>query len=125
MNNFFCSFQTEIFPPIVHLMAKSPVKEGDVVVLHCNVSSNPTSQIVWYKDGAKIKVKDRNFLRGEEQCPFSKNGYYFQLKNGIKRFSRLIICDTKLDKNNGTFTCKARNQLGSDTSSANLNILSK
>lgn len=95
------------------------------MILHCNVSSNPASQIVWYKDGTKIKVKDSNFFRGADQCPIARNGYYFQLRKGVKRFSRLIICDTRLDKNNGTFTCKARNQLGNGISSATLNVWSK
>ena len=123
---FSLSIKTEIYSPIVQLKTEnSSVEEGNVVVLDCVVDSNPASRIVWYKNGAEIKVDDANFFLGTSQCRSSKNGYYFLLKNGKKTFSRMIICDSRLDKNNGTFTCKARNRLGVGIASSVLTILSK
>jgi len=116
----------KIYSPIVQLKTEnSSVEEGNVVVLDCVVDSNPASRIVWYKNGAEIKVDDANFFLGTSQCRSSKNGYYFLLKNGKKTFSRMIICDSRLDKNNGTFTCKARNRLGVGIASSVLTILKK
>ena len=95
------------------------------MVLNCVVDSNPASEIVWYKNGTEIKVDDANFFLGASQCRSSKNGYYFLLKKDRKTFAQMIICDSRLDKNNGTFTCKARNRLGVGSSSSALDILSK
>lgn len=120
-----CSLSSEIFRPVVQLAAPRNVKEGDAVVLQCNVQSNPVSAISWYKDGMAIKVRDRNFFRGADQCPSSKNGYYFKLQNGKRSLFRLIICDVNFSKNNGTFMCNATNHLGHSASSASLNVLSK
>ena len=125
VNNLCVFFPTEIFSPIVDLRGQSSVHEGDDVILQCNVKSNPPSQLVWYKDGTEIKVPDRNFFRVAEQCRKAKNGYYFNIKNGQKTFSHLVICDSKLERNNGTYMCMARNQLGSGKSLLTLNVLGR
>ena len=118
-------FSTEIFPPVVDLRGQLEANEGDIVMFHCDVKSNPPSQIVWYKDDRELKVEDKNFLRVAEQCQSLKNGYYFKLMNGQKTFSYLIICEVNLEKNSGTYICKAQNQLGNGSSSATLDIFSK
>ena len=117
---------TEIFAPTVHLTTQSFIMEGDAVILNCNVKSNPKSQISWYKDGIKINVEDTNFFGGEDQCPSSKNGYYFELNSDKKaEFARLIICDIRLPENNGTFICSATNALGNGSSTTAVNVMSK
>ncbi|XP_065058255.1 fibroblast growth factor receptor 3-like [Rhopilema esculentum] len=111
------------FAPIVQLLGPTNPKSGSSTALHCNVTSNPASKISWFKDGTEIH--DIKLISDESQCVSSRNGYYFETENGKRLLSWLIICEVSFPGNNGTFTCVARNSLGSSQASKALNVLMK
>eukprot|EP00794_Sanderia_malayensis_P007017 gene7017-7802_t len=111
-----------ILPPVVKLDSKT-VEQGETVNLYCDVTANPPAEITWYKDGKKLLKA--NVLHSRKQCSSSVNGHYFELKNGRRVVEDLIICKVNFRENNGTYSCSAKNQLGTSEATSTLQVLAK
>ncbi|KAJ6668681.1 hypothetical protein lerEdw1_012164 [Lerista edwardsae] len=83
----------------------STATEGQVVVLECRVRGALPLQVSWFREGIEIQDSpDFRLLQKKEICT-------------------LVIAET-FPEDAGTFTCTARNDYGSVTSSAKLIVLS-
>ncbi|XP_067407865.1 palladin isoform X4 [Emydura macquarii macquarii] len=94
-------------------LQNSTASEGQVVVLECRVRGAPPLHVKWFRQGVEIQdspdfrilqKKPRSAAEPEEICT-------------------LVIAET-FPEDAGTFTCTARNEYGSMTSSAQLTVCS-
>ncbi|XP_073748577.1 palladin isoform X8 [Callorhinus ursinus] len=102
------------FPPIFTKELQSiAASEGQVVVLECRVRGAPPLQVKWFRQGSEIQdspdfrilqKKPRSTAEPEEICT-------------------LVIAET-FPEDAGIFTCSARNDYGSVTSTAQLIVTS-
>ncbi|XP_053113713.1 palladin isoform X4 [Hemicordylus capensis] len=101
-------------PVFAKELQNSTASEGQVVVLECRVRGAPPLHVSWFRQGTEIqdspdfrilqKTEPRSAAEPEEICT-------------------LVIAET-FPEDAGTFTCTARNDYGSVTSSAKLTVLS-
>ncbi|PNI61834.1 PALLD isoform 2 [Pan troglodytes] len=101
---------TAYFPPVfTKELQNTAVAEGQVVVLECRVRGAPPLQVQWFRQGSEIQdspdfrilqKKPRSTAEPEEICT-------------------LVIAET-FPEDAGIFTCSARNDYGSATSTAQL-----
>lgn len=102
------------FPPIfTKELQNIAASEGQVVVLECRVRGAPPLQVKWFRQGSEIQdspdfrilqKKPRSTAEPEEICT-------------------LVIAET-FPEDAGIFTCSARNDYGSVTSTAQLIVTS-
>uniref|UniRef100_A0A673SU77 Palladin n=1 Tax=Suricata suricatta TaxID=37032 RepID=A0A673SU77_SURSU len=102
------------FPPIfTKELQNTAASEGQVVVLECRVRGAPPLQVKWFRQGSEIQdspdfrilqKKPRSTAEPEEICT-------------------LVIAET-FPEDAGIFTCSARNDYGSVTSTAQLVVTS-
>ncbi|EAX04799.1 palladin, cytoskeletal associated protein [Homo sapiens] len=105
---------TAYFPPVfTKELQNTAVAEGQVVVLECRVRGAPPLQVQWFRQGSEIQdspdfrilqKKPRSTAEPEEICT-------------------LVIAET-FPEDAGIFTCSARNDYGSATSTAQLVVTS-
>uniref|UniRef100_A0A2K5C8M2 Palladin n=1 Tax=Aotus nancymaae TaxID=37293 RepID=A0A2K5C8M2_AOTNA len=105
---------TPYFPPVfTKELQNTAVAEGQVVVLECRVRGAPPLQVQWFRQGSEIQdspdfrilqKKPRSTAEPEEICT-------------------LVIAET-FPEDAGIFTCSARNDYGSATSTAQLVVTS-
>uniref|UniRef100_A0A2K6KFD2 Palladin n=1 Tax=Rhinopithecus bieti TaxID=61621 RepID=A0A2K6KFD2_RHIBE len=104
---------TAYFPPVfTKELQNTAVAEGQVVVLECRVRGAPPLQVQWFRQGSEIQdspdfrilQKPRSTAEPEEICT-------------------LVIAET-FPEDAGIFTCSARNDYGSATSTAQLVVTS-
>uniref|UniRef100_A0A6J0UMC5 Palladin isoform X1 n=4 Tax=Pogona vitticeps TaxID=103695 RepID=A0A6J0UMC5_9SAUR len=104
---------THAAPIFTKELQNSTATEGQVVVLECRVRGAPPVHVLWFRQGVEIQdspdfrilqKKPRSAAEPEEICT-------------------LVIAETFLE-DAGIFTCTARNDYGSVTSSAKLTVLS-
>ncbi|PNJ63053.1 PALLD isoform 1 [Pongo abelii] len=105
---------TAYFPPVFSKeLQNTAVAEGQVVVLECRVRGAPPLQVQWFRQGSEIQdspdfrilqKKPRSTAEPEEICT-------------------LVIAET-FPEDAGIFTCSARNDYGSATSTAQLVVTS-
>ncbi|XP_062069601.1 palladin isoform X1 [Lepus europaeus] len=102
------------FPPVfTKELQNTAASEGQVVVLECRVRGAPPLQVQWFRQGSEIQdspdfrilqKKPRSTAEPEEICT-------------------LVIAET-FPEDAGIFTCSARNDYGSVTSTAQLVVTS-
>ncbi|XP_053441978.1 palladin isoform X6 [Nycticebus coucang] len=102
------------FPPVfAKELQNTAVVEGQVVVLECRARGAPPLQVQWFRQGSEIQdspdfrilqKKPRSTAEPEEICT-------------------LVIAET-FPEDAGIFTCLARNEYGSATSTAQLVVIS-
>ncbi|XP_004640302.1 palladin isoform X3 [Octodon degus] len=102
------------FPPVfTKELQSTTASEGQVVVLECRVRGAPPLQVQWFRQGMEIQdspdfrilqKKPRSTAEPEEICT-------------------LVIAET-FPEDAGIFTCSARNEFGSVTSTAQLVVTS-
>uniref|UniRef100_A0A8C9PP31 Palladin n=1 Tax=Spermophilus dauricus TaxID=99837 RepID=A0A8C9PP31_SPEDA len=102
------------FPPVfTKELQNTAASEGQVVVLECRVRGAPPLQVQWFRQGSEIQdspdfrilqKKPRSTAEPEEICT-------------------LVIAET-FPEDAGIFTCSARNDYGSVTSTARLVVTS-
>ncbi|VFV33213.1 palladin isoform 2 [Lynx pardinus] len=94
------------FPPIfTKELQNIAASEGQVVVLECRVRGAPPLQVKWFRQGSEIQDSpDFRILQKKEICT-------------------LVIAET-FPEDAGVFTCSARNDYGSVTSTAQLIVTS-
>ncbi|XP_058525996.1 palladin isoform X2 [Ochotona princeps] len=102
------------FPPVfTKELQNTAASEGQVVVLECRVRGAPPLQVQWFRQGSEIQdspdfrilqKKPRSTAEPEEICT-------------------LVIAET-FPEDAGIFTCSARNDYGSATSTAQLVVTS-
>ncbi|XP_047404490.1 palladin isoform X2 [Sciurus carolinensis] len=105
---------TPYFPPVfTKELQNIAASEGQVVVLECRVRGAPPLQVQWFRQGSEIQdspdfrilqKKPRSTAEPEEICT-------------------LVIAET-FPEDAGIFTCSARNDYGSVTSTAQLVVTS-
>ncbi|XP_048647656.1 palladin isoform X2 [Marmota marmota marmota] len=105
---------TACFPPVfTKELQNTAASEGQVVVLECRVRGAPPLQVQWFRQGSEIQdspdfrilqKKPRSTAEPEEICT-------------------LVIAET-FPEDAGIFTCSARNDYGSVTSTAQLVVTS-
>ncbi|XP_003257998.1 palladin isoform X3 [Nomascus leucogenys] len=105
---------TAYFPPVfTKELQNTAVAEGQVVVLECRVRGAPPLRVQWFRQGSEIQdspdfrilqKKPRSTAEPEEICT-------------------LVIAET-FPEDAGIFTCSARNDYGSATSTAQLVVTS-
>uniref|UniRef100_A0A250Y6X7 Palladin n=2 Tax=Castor canadensis TaxID=51338 RepID=A0A250Y6X7_CASCN len=105
---------TACFPPVfTKELQNTAASEGQVVVLECRVRGAPPLQVQWFRQGSEIQdspdfrilqKKPRSTAEPEEICT-------------------LVIAET-FPEDAGIFTCSARNDYGSVTSTAQLIVTS-
>uniref|UniRef100_A0A8D2AHH0 Palladin n=1 Tax=Sciurus vulgaris TaxID=55149 RepID=A0A8D2AHH0_SCIVU len=105
---------TPYFPPVfTKELQNTAASEGQVVVLECRVRGAPPLQVQWFRQGSEIQdspdfrilqKKPRSTAEPEEICT-------------------LVIAET-FPEDAGIFTCSARNDYGSVTSTAQLVVTS-
>ncbi|KAL2781083.1 palladin isoform 2 [Daubentonia madagascariensis] len=105
---------TAYFPPVfTKELQNTAAAEGQVVVLECRVRGAPPLQVQWFRQGSEIQdspdfrilqKKPRSTAEPEEICT-------------------LVIAET-FPEDAGIFTCSARNDYGSVTSTAQLVVTS-
>lgn len=84
--------------------------------MECVVKGHPAVTVEWFKNGILINKKARK-LAAVADCVSAAAGSYFELNSvttnsvGDQKFE-LVICKPNWKRNNGTFTCKATNRLG-------------
>ena len=86
------------------LLKNLEVEEGDPVRLECMVIGRPDPKIAWYKDEEKVKESGR-----------------VKVEMGPDNTCMLKIVKSDLD-DEGTYTCKASNSAGKDSTSAKLAV---
>ena len=121
---FYYSHCAEIYPPAITNFDSSVVKSNENAVIKCSVDSHPTAKVTWFKDGKPLVVES---IGSVEDCENREQGNYFQLVDdgnagggGAGKFvpvvkpkhHRLVICKTQWKQNNGTYSCRAQNNLG-------------
>ncbi|PFX14424.1 Fibroblast growth factor receptor 1 [Stylophora pistillata] len=101
----------EDFPPnITELKESVIVKEKDMLSQHCTARSFPLSNITWIYNGAELLV----------------GNHYIVLQNINEQWltstSYLIIKSTSFPRDNGTYTCVAKNGNSSDEKNMEVSI---
>ncbi|XP_061440112.1 palladin isoform X3 [Rhineura floridana] len=91
----------------------STASEGQVVVLECRVRGAPPLHVIWSRQGTEIQ--DSPDFRILQKKPRSASE--------PEEICTVVIAET-FPEDAGTFTCTARNDYGSVTSSAKLTVLS-
>ena len=112
----------EIYPPVITNFDSSVVNNNENAVIKCSVDSHPTAQVTWFKNGKPLVVES---IRSVADCENREEGNYFELVDDEKAGSgkqkfvqiepkhhRLVICKTQWKQNNGTYSCRAKNNLG-------------
>ncbi|XP_062992089.1 palladin isoform X2 [Elgaria multicarinata webbii] len=94
-------------------LQNSTASEGQVVVFECRVKGALPLHVVWLRQG--IEIQDSPDFRILQKKPRSASE--------PEEICTLVIAET-FPEDAGTFTCTARNEYGSVTSSAKLTVLS-
>lgn len=116
-------FHTEIYAPVITNFDSSVVNSNENAVIKCSVDSHPTAKVTWFKDGKPLVVES---IGSVADCDNREEGNYFQLADNVKpdsnkqkfvqvdkpKHHELVICRTQWKRNNGTYSCRAKNNLG-------------
>uniref|UniRef100_A0A8C8S5N5 Palladin n=1 Tax=Pelusios castaneus TaxID=367368 RepID=A0A8C8S5N5_9SAUR len=94
-------------------LQNSTASEGQVVVLECRVRGAPPLNVKWFREG--VEVQDSPDFRILQKKPRSAAE--------PEEICTLVIAET-FPEDAGIFTCTARNEYGSVTSSAQLTVCS-
>ncbi|XP_059030855.1 palladin isoform X3 [Mustela lutreola] len=105
------------FPPIfTKELQNIAASEGQVVVLECRVRGAPPLQVKWFRQGSEIQDSpDFRILQKSKREPRSTAE--------PEEICTLVIAET-FPEDAGIFTCSARNDYGSVTSTAQLIVTS-
>uniref|UniRef100_H0VB41 Palladin n=1 Tax=Cavia porcellus TaxID=10141 RepID=H0VB41_CAVPO len=102
------------FPPVfTKELQNTTASEGQVVVLECRVRGAPPLQVQWFRQG--IEIQDSPDFRILQKKPRSTAE--------PEEICTLVIAET-FPEDAGIFTCSARNDFGSVTSTAQLVVTS-
>ncbi|KAM6150072.1 palladin isoform 1-T1 [Erethizon dorsatum] len=102
------------FPPVfTKELQNTMASEGQVVVLECRVRGAPPLQVQWFRQG--IEIQDSPDFRILQKKPRSTAE--------PEEICTLVIAET-FPEDAGIFTCSARNDFGSMTSTAQLVVTS-
>uniref|UniRef100_A0A8C2YST3 Palladin n=1 Tax=Chinchilla lanigera TaxID=34839 RepID=A0A8C2YST3_CHILA len=105
---------TACFPPVfTKELQNTMASEGQVVVLECRVRGAPPLQVQWFRQG--IEIQDSPDFRILQKKPRSTAE--------PEEICTLVIAET-FPEDAGIFTCSARNDFGSVTSTAQLVVTS-
>ncbi|KAM5264238.1 palladin isoform 2-T2 [Ctenodactylus gundi] len=105
---------TACFPPVfTKELQNTAASEGQVVVLECRVRGAPPLQVQWFRQG--IEIQDSPDFRILQKKPRSTAE--------PEEICTLVIAET-FPEDAGIFTCSARNDYGSVTSTAQLTVTS-
>ena len=120
---FFLYLPTDFAPNIIFLKSleeSGTVKEKDKLLMRCRARSLPLSNITWIHNGAKMSV----CLKATSQDCMGKSYKVLQYTNKqwLTSISQLIIESTSFPRDNGTYTCVARNSKSYDEKNMEVSI---
>lgn len=88
------------------------------VIFKCSAKGIPTPKITWFKDNLEIRVASE-----DSQFHITSEGalVFVGKRHHITREGHLIILNPR-EEDEGSYTCVARNSLGKESYSINLNV---
>ena len=112
---FFLYLPTDFAPNIIFLKSleeSGTVKEKDKLSMRCRARSFPLSNMTWIHNGAKMSVC---LITPSQDC-MGKSYKVLQYTNKqwLTSTSQLIKESTSFPRDNGTYTCVARNSKSYD-----------
>lgn len=96
-----------IKPKFVESLSDVQISKGNTIILECRVTGKPRPEITWYRNGKRVMEGDRHHMeiRPGDLCILTIRG---------------VNPDDE-----GTYTCKATNPAGEDSTSATFQISAK
>lgn len=70
-------------PPRISSPERAEVKEGELLLIHCNVTGIPPPNVTWYKDGKELMQYSGEVLMIEQTVRGDRGVYTCKAKNGI------------------------------------------
>lgn len=120
---FFLYLPTDFAPNIIFLKSleeSGTVKEKDKLLMRCRARSFPLSNITWIHNGAKMSVCLK--IRSQDCMGKSYKVQQYTNEQWLTSISQLIIESTSFPRDNGTYTCVARNSKSYDEKNLEISI---
>lgn len=117
---FYPFFTDPEIPRIQQHASKTTATEEFEKALQCSAEAFPIPFITWYKDGKKLNLPSCSD-NGENPC---EKGIYTISENttGFYKSSTLKIRKSKFPRDQGAYTCEAKNDRGSSVWTVNLDM---